>query len=163
MKGRVFKMNKKIIILLIGFILIPMRVKANITCNDGTISSTCQDCHTGCCSRHGGCTNNPNSNGGGYTPSNNYSYNPTPEPESAPVPETTPNSTQTTEPTEEPPKQESNDSEDDTTVKEEESYDKQSNESTQANENNEDDSAAGLGVLGLLVAGTIIGHKASKK
>ncbi len=27
----------------------------NITCNDGTTSPTCQDCHRGCCSWHGGC------------------------------------------------------------------------------------------------------------
>ena len=28
----------------------------NITCNDGTISPTCKDCHRGCCSWHGGCS-----------------------------------------------------------------------------------------------------------
>lgn len=27
----------------------------NIICNDGTVSPTCQDCHRGCCSYHGGC------------------------------------------------------------------------------------------------------------
>lgn len=27
----------------------------NVTCNDGTVSPTCKDCHRGCCSYHGGC------------------------------------------------------------------------------------------------------------
>ncbi len=61
-------------------ISIPITVKANIICNDGTISKTCRDCHQGCCSHHGGCTNNPNSNPnssntGGTTYSNNYKAN----------------------------------------------------------------------------------------
>ncbi len=33
-------------------------VKANIMCNDGTVSKSCTDCHSGCCSYHGGCANN---------------------------------------------------------------------------------------------------------
>lgn len=34
---------------------LPINVKANIMCNDGTTSPSCQDCHRGCCSHHGGC------------------------------------------------------------------------------------------------------------
>lgn len=47
-----------IIIILLVFIL-PINVKANIICNDGTVSNSCQDCHQGCCSKHGGCDNPP--------------------------------------------------------------------------------------------------------
>lgn len=32
-------------------------VNANIICNDGTESPSCGDCHRGCCSHHGGCSN----------------------------------------------------------------------------------------------------------
>ena len=47
---------------IIGTLLLiyPINASANIICNDGTVSASCTDCHTGCCSRHGGCTNNPN-------------------------------------------------------------------------------------------------------
>lgn len=38
-------------------ILIPVNVNANIVCKDGTVSPSCNDCHRGCCSKHGGCTN----------------------------------------------------------------------------------------------------------
>lgn len=55
-----------IIIIIINILVID--VKANIICNDGTISSGCADCHQGCCSRHGGCTP-------GYTGSSNNSNN----------------------------------------------------------------------------------------
>ena len=55
--------------IIICFIFIPMAVKANIVCNDGTVSSSCGECHRGCCSRHGGCTDNPN-----YADSNSSSY-----------------------------------------------------------------------------------------
>ena len=55
-------MKKRIIILVIVlFLLFPIITKANIICNDGTVSSSCQDCHKGCCSRHGGCTNGSSS------------------------------------------------------------------------------------------------------
>jgi hypothetical protein len=55
-------MRFKIISLLVLLIIIniPTIVFANIVCNDGSISKSCVDCHSGCCSRHGGCTNNPN-------------------------------------------------------------------------------------------------------
>ncbi len=36
----------------------PSIVKANIVCNDGTISPSCSTCHSGCCSKHGGCSSN---------------------------------------------------------------------------------------------------------
>lgn len=51
----------------------PLVVKANIMCNDGTLSPSCGDCHRGCCSRHGGCSSNPN-----YS-SNNNTYQPVEE------------------------------------------------------------------------------------
>ena len=54
-------MGKSKLKLVIVLLLIPLTVYANIECNDGTISPSCSDCHTGCCSRHGGCTDNPNS------------------------------------------------------------------------------------------------------
>ena len=52
-------MRKQIIIkvaLIILLFVFPTFVYANIICNDGTRSASCQDCHQGCCSRHGGCT-----------------------------------------------------------------------------------------------------------
>jgi len=52
----------KRIIILILLLSIPIVAKANIVCNDGTESPTCLDCHTGCCSGHKGCANNPNYN-----------------------------------------------------------------------------------------------------
>lgn len=56
------KNNVNNIFIFISFILliIPISVNANIICNDGTESPTCLDCHTGCCSKHNGCTNNVN-------------------------------------------------------------------------------------------------------
>lgn len=53
---------KNIIITIFLLLIIPITVSANIICNDGTESSTCQECHTGCCSGHNGCTDNPNNN-----------------------------------------------------------------------------------------------------
>lgn len=52
--------NYKILALLvvIFFLNLPINVKANIMCNDGTNSPTCTDCHQGCCSYHGGCATN---------------------------------------------------------------------------------------------------------
>lgn len=46
---------KKFIILLL---LVTIPVHANIICNDGTESPSCTNCHSGCCSHHGGCANN---------------------------------------------------------------------------------------------------------
>ena len=40
---------------LLATFIVPMNVHANIMCNDGQRSPTCQDCHRGCCSHHGGC------------------------------------------------------------------------------------------------------------
>ena len=39
-------------------------VKEKIICNDGTRSASCIDCHSGCCSGHGGCTDNPHNSSG---------------------------------------------------------------------------------------------------
>ena len=50
MKKRVFI----IILILFSFLI----VNANIICNDGSVSKSCRTCHKGCCSKHGGCSNN---------------------------------------------------------------------------------------------------------
>lgn len=42
-----------IVIILIAF---PQKINANIICNDGTVSPTCNSCRPGCCSSHQGCT-----------------------------------------------------------------------------------------------------------
>lgn len=53
-------MKKKLYLLTILFVFVssPLIVSANIVCNDGTTSPTCTDCHSGCCSHHGGCAVN---------------------------------------------------------------------------------------------------------
>lgn len=69
---------KKILVMLIVAFIIPKTVNANIICNDGTVSSSCGDCHTGCCSRHGGCSNsysNSSSGGSNYSTNNSHSNN----------------------------------------------------------------------------------------
>lgn len=66
------------LILFIILLILPMSVSANIICNDGTISPSCQDCHRGCCSRHGGCSNSlasDNSNYNSYIDEGNSSNN----------------------------------------------------------------------------------------
>ncbi len=50
-------MKKIIVILCLVILISPLNVKENIICNDGTISKSCSDCHRGCCSKHGGCSN----------------------------------------------------------------------------------------------------------
>lgn len=52
-----------IILILFSFLI----VNANIICNDGSVSKSCKTCHRGCCSRHGGCSNNVQ-----RMPRNNY-------------------------------------------------------------------------------------------
>ena len=64
---------KKIIILVLIFLATPYYVKANIICNDGTVSASCGDCHRGCCSRHGGCSNSQSTSSSNT--SSNYYYN----------------------------------------------------------------------------------------
>ena len=49
-------MKKYAVILLISLLCFIRPVSAGIICNDGTRSNSCNDCHQGCCSRHGGCT-----------------------------------------------------------------------------------------------------------
>lgn len=51
----------KVIEFVILIMLLPIVVNANIVCNDGTISPICGDCHKGCCSSHGGCSNSSSS------------------------------------------------------------------------------------------------------
>jgi len=57
------------IVIILSVLLVPLNVKANIMCNDGEPSPTCQDCHQGCCSHHGGCKTNYD-----YQNYNNYEY-----------------------------------------------------------------------------------------
>ena len=47
-------------IFLLICLFFPINVVANITCNDGTIITSCNTCSRGCCSYHGGCSNNSN-------------------------------------------------------------------------------------------------------
>lgn len=56
-------MKKRFYLLLILLLVFPCSIKANIVCNDGTISPSCGDCHRGCCSHHGGCSSNYSSGG----------------------------------------------------------------------------------------------------
>ncbi len=62
---------------LVLFLFLPLVVNANIMCNDGTRSPSCQDCHQGCCSHHGGCayggSDSSSSNSNSYSNSN-YVY-----------------------------------------------------------------------------------------
>lgn len=51
-------MKKMLLFICLIFLIAPVMVKANIMCNDGTISKSCTDCHPGCYSYHGGCANN---------------------------------------------------------------------------------------------------------
>lgn len=53
----------------------PIVVNANIICNDGTVSPSCGDCHKGCCSKHGGCSNNSSSIPSGNNNSNSSNSN----------------------------------------------------------------------------------------
>jgi len=55
------KLKRIYSLLLLVTILIPLNVKANITCKDGTTSPSCMDCHRGCCSHHGGCASTSSS------------------------------------------------------------------------------------------------------
>ena len=57
------------------FLITPIIVKANIICNDGETSPTCEDCHKGCCSGHGGCTDNPNHSNSGSNSNNKSNSN----------------------------------------------------------------------------------------
>ena len=45
---------KKVFIIIV-LLLLPITINANIICNDGTESKTCETCHQGCCSHHDGC------------------------------------------------------------------------------------------------------------
>ena len=49
-------MKRVLLVLFIIIMVMPIRVNANIVCNDGTVSPSCSSCHRGCCSRHGGCS-----------------------------------------------------------------------------------------------------------
>ncbi|MBR3898179.1 MAG: hypothetical protein IKJ43_02730 [Bacilli bacterium] len=65
-------MKIKNCVLLLLLVIIPLNVKANIMCNDGTESPTCTDCHRGCCSWHGGCRTYSNNHY--YQNNNNDEY-----------------------------------------------------------------------------------------
>ena len=45
---------KKLMVLFV-LILMPISIKANVLCGDGTTSEKCSVCGHGCCSYHGGC------------------------------------------------------------------------------------------------------------
>ncbi len=51
---------QKIALVIVAFIIfwVCIDVKAYIICNDGQESNSCNDCHQGCCSGHGGCLDN---------------------------------------------------------------------------------------------------------
>lgn len=53
-------------------IFLPTGVNANIVCNDGTVSSSCSDCHKGCCSQHGGCSSGTTNNNNSSSRGSNY-------------------------------------------------------------------------------------------
>ncbi len=60
---------KFVLVFMISIVIfLVTNVKANIICNDGTVSNSCQDCHRGCCSSHGGCSS-------GYSGSSNSNNN----------------------------------------------------------------------------------------
>ncbi len=70
-------MKKFVVLILICMICYMPNVKANIICNDGSVSPSCGTCGRGCCSHHGGCssrtTSNTSSSGKSSTASSNYS------------------------------------------------------------------------------------------
>ena len=86
-------MKNKFFIILLLFLFIPIKVYANIICNDGTVSPSCTTCDRGCCSRHGGCSSSStgSNSSGGYGGSG-YSSNQTPVPVPAPTPTPVPKS-----------------------------------------------------------------------
>ena len=55
-------MKKILISIIIVIFSLGIEVKANIICNDGKKSASCDDCHQGCCSGHGGCLKKENNN-----------------------------------------------------------------------------------------------------
>lgn len=69
-------MNYKKGFFILILVFLPLKVHANIICNDGTRSATCANCHQGCCSRHGGCTADAQNNDSNYNyGSNSYQEN----------------------------------------------------------------------------------------
>lgn len=98
-------MNKNVckkIFLIICMFIFPVFVNAGIVCNDGTVSRTCNDCHRGCCSRHGGCSSSSNYNSSSYQKNYSSTPTPTPTPTPSPTPTPTPIPTSTPTPTEKP-------------------------------------------------------------
>lgn len=59
---------KRSVFIILFVVFLPLNVKANIMCKDGTVSNSCADCHQGCCSHHGGCASS------GSSSSSNRSY-----------------------------------------------------------------------------------------
>lgn len=76
---------KKFLIFIICIFMIPFFVNAGIICNDGH-SSSCSDCHQGCCSRHGGCTPGGPVVGGGGNNNNYVPATPVATPTPTPIP-----------------------------------------------------------------------------
>ena len=64
-------MKKIVVLIIIIFLFFPIKVNANITCKDGTISPTCAVCSQGCCSHHGGCASSASKKGDTYNSKNN--------------------------------------------------------------------------------------------
>ena len=148
---------KKIVFIIMALLLLfcPIRAYANIICNDGTTSATCTDCHTGCCSRHGGCTNNPN-NGGNTAPAQS---SPQPAPTPAPTPEPSP----VEEPTQVPESQVAEDNDNSSIEDESDNNSYGSNSYYGDAESNDDDSASTVGGIVTLGAIGAAVYVASKK
>ena len=145
---------KKIFLIICMFIF-PIFVNAGIVCNDGTVSRSCNDCHRGCCSRHGGCSSSSNYNSSSYqknysstpTPTPTPVSTPTPSPTPTPTPKPTPTSTPTPPPTEKPSSNLKNSKEINSTIEE--------------NDNNPIGTLIGLSFLG--GTGYLIYNKQKKK
>lgn len=67
-------MKRYLVICFMLIVLIPFNVKANIMCNDGSVSKTCKDCHSGCCSHHGGCVSSGGSSSYGSSSYSRINY-----------------------------------------------------------------------------------------
>ena len=63
------------VIVMLIIISFPIIANANIICNDGTVSKSCNDCHQGCCSKHGGCSSGGSNSGIGGSGSTGSSSN----------------------------------------------------------------------------------------
>ena len=143
--------------LVLTTLLLPMNIKANIICNDGTTSPSCSDCHRGCCSKHGGCTNNPNNGGRDYSQASNNYVQETPQ-EPAIDSEVTQESVE--------PQQENLDEYNEENIEETTNNQRTNNSNYyESNLNNvdNDDLISIIGALGFFATGIGIGYKVKKK